>query len=62
MTRVERRAESGFARVLVTPVAAIDGVRHVLVLEPIAAQLPPRPVEPPAEAARPAKAGKGASR
>jgi rod shape-determining protein MreC len=40
---VERRAESGFARILLTPTASPDGVRHVLVLEPLAAQLPPRP-------------------
>lgn len=41
--RVERRAEGGFARVLVQPAAASDGVRHVLVLEPRARQLPPPP-------------------
>ncbi len=39
---VERRVESGFARIVLTPVAAPDGVRHVLVLEPLAAQLLPR--------------------
>ena len=40
---VERRVESGFARITLTPAANADGVRHVLVLEPLAAQLPPRP-------------------
>jgi rod shape-determining protein MreC len=40
-------AESGFARILLAPKASADGVRHVLVLEPLAAQLPPRPEEPP---------------
>lgn len=40
---VERRAEAGFARVLLAPAAAIDDVRHVLVLEPLSVQLPPRP-------------------
>jgi rod shape-determining protein MreC len=40
---VERRVESGFARVLLRPEANPDGVRHVMVLEPLAAQLPPRP-------------------
>jgi rod shape-determining protein MreC len=40
---VERRAESGFARIVLAPVAAADGVRHVLVLEPVGLQLPPRP-------------------
>lgn len=40
---VERRAESGFARILLAPAARADGVRHVLVLEPTGLQLPPRP-------------------
>ncbi len=40
---VERRVESGFARVLLAPAAQADGVRHVLVLEPLALQLPARP-------------------
>ena len=40
---VERRVESGFARITLTPAANADGVRHVLVLEPLSAQLPPRP-------------------
>lgn len=44
---VERRAEAGFARVLLTPAAPSAGVRHVLVLEPVAAQLPPRPEPAP---------------
>ncbi len=43
VTGVERRMESGFARVLLKPEANADGVRHVLVLEPLAMQLPPRP-------------------
>lgn len=32
--QVERRAEGGFARVLLAPAAPGDGVRHVLVIEP----------------------------
>lgn len=40
---VDRKAESGFARILLAPLAAPDNVRHVLVLEPIGLQLPPRP-------------------
>lgn len=51
---VERLAEGGFARITLAPLASVDGVRHVLVLEPLAAQLPPRPVDEPASA--PAKA------
>jgi rod shape-determining protein MreC len=47
VSSVERRAEGGFARIVLVPVAAPDGVRHVLVLEPAGLQLP----RPPAEAA-----------
>jgi len=43
---VERRVESGFARIALAPAAAPDGVRHVLVLEPLSVQLPPRPEAP----------------
>mgnify|MGYP003420000018 CR=1 FL=1 len=40
------------------PRAAADGVRHVLVLEPVGAQLPPRePVQDEPE--KPARAAKG---
>ena len=40
VVRVERRAESGFARVRLLPAAPANGVRHVLVLEPVSAQWP----------------------
>ncbi len=62
ITRVDRRSEAGFARVLAAPVASLDAVRHVLVVEPVGRQLPPRPQDPPAEASKPSKAAKGASR
>jgi rod shape-determining protein MreC len=39
--RVDRQADSQFARIVLAPAANGDGVRHVLVLEPISAQLPP---------------------
>ena len=42
VTSVERRVESGFARIVLQPAAQADGVRHVLVLEPMQVQLPPR--------------------
>ena len=42
--QVERQAEGGFARVTLVPAALADGVRHVLVLQPLSVQLPPRPV------------------
>jgi len=40
---VERRAESGFARIGLTPAASSDGVRHILLLEPLLVQMPERP-------------------
>lgn len=55
---VERLAEGGFARVMLAPLASVDGVRHVLVLEPLGAQLPARPVSEPA-AAPASPGGKG---
>jgi rod shape-determining protein MreC len=55
VTEVERLAEGGFARVTLKPVAAVDSVRHVLVLEPLKQQLPAPPApEPAAPAAKPA--------
>lgn len=54
---IDRKADAGFAKILLAPVALPDGVRHVLVLEPIGVQLPPRaaPVtDGPAAAAAPA--------
>jgi hypothetical protein len=40
VTSIERRAESGFARVRLVPAAPANRVRHVLVLEPVSAQWP----------------------
>jgi rod shape-determining protein MreC len=53
--KVERRAESGFARITCSPEALVDGARHVMVLSPIAAQIPSRPV--PEDTAAPARKG-----
>jgi rod shape-determining protein MreC len=53
---VERRADSGFARILLAPTASPDAVRHVMVLDPLGLQLPPKPEAP---AAAPAAAGIG---
>ncbi|MFZ5550800.1 MAG: rod shape-determining protein MreC [Pseudomonadota bacterium] len=44
---VDRQADSAFARITLSPSAQPDGVRHVLVLEPVGVQLPPRPEAPP---------------
>ena len=49
---VDRRAETGFARITLTPAAPPDGVRFVLVIEPVGAQLPTRPVPPPVPSVR----------
>ncbi len=47
--RVDRRADSAFAKIVLAPVAHPDSARHVLILEPLALQLPERPaIEPSA--------------
>jgi rod shape-determining protein MreC len=52
VTKVERRAETAFARILCEPVGRVQGARHVMVLEPLTDQLPPRPqIEKPAPVA-----------
>lgn len=51
VSSVERRVESGFARIVLKPDAQAGGVRHVLVLEPLSAQLPARPAAEATEAA-----------
>lgn len=56
---VDRRVDSAFARVLLTPEAPADVVRHVLVLEPLAVQMPERPPPEPAPAKRAGKPGVG---
>jgi rod shape-determining protein MreC len=43
VSRVERRAGSMFARVLAEPLAQAQGVRHVLLLEPVGGDMPARP-------------------
>lgn len=45
---IERKVDSGFATISLAPMAQIDGVRHLLVLQPLSVQLPPRP-EPTAQ-------------
>jgi rod shape-determining protein MreC len=52
--KVERRADSGFARIQCLPQALVEGARHVMVLAPLTAQLPERPVE---DSPLPAKKG-----
>jgi len=52
--KVDRKVDSGFARIQLQPTARPDGVRHVLVLEPMGAQMPARP-EPDAAVVKPAR-------
>jgi len=47
---VERKGDTGFARIGLATTARPDGVRHVLVLEPVGQQMPARP-EPAADEA-----------
>ena len=61
VAKVDRRVESGFAHILLQPAASGDGIRHVMVLEPMAAQLPERPAPPP-EPEKPVRAARGAKR
>ncbi len=59
ITRIERRAESAFAKIYCTPQALVTAARHVMVVKPVSDQIPPRP-GPEAPVVLPAK--KGASR
>lgn len=52
--KIERRADSAFARIACSPQALVEGARHVMVLKPTSAQIPPRPA---AEDPAPTKKG-----
>ena len=43
VTKVDRRSDAGFARILLAPAASMDNVRHLLVLQPMGLQMPARP-------------------
>ena len=58
ISRIERHAESTFARIYCTPLALVAGARHVIVVKPVSGQIPQRPG---AEAA-PAGAKKGVAK
>jgi len=61
VAKIDRKIDSGFARIVLMPAAQSDGVRHVLVLEPTGARLPPRPQGAASESAsvstKPSKKG-----
>lgn len=42
--KVERRVDAAFARIYCVPTALVAGAVHVMVLEPLASQIPARPV------------------
>ncbi len=56
--RIERRAESAFARIYCTPQAQVGAALHVMVIKPVSGQIPPRPADEPG-APPPASAKKG---
>ena len=53
--KIERRADSAFARISAQPIARLEGSLHVLVLQPLGAQVPARP----AVSVDPGKASQG---
>jgi rod shape-determining protein MreC len=56
VAKVDRKIDTGFARIVLAPEALADGVRHILVLEPTGERLPPRPQAAASEAAAASKA------
>lgn len=58
ISRIERRAESAFAKIFCTPQALVTGARHVIVVKPGTGQIPPRPDDAP----EPAPKKKGAAK
>ncbi len=52
ISRIERRAESAFAKIYCAPQAIVTGARHVIVVKPVASQIPPRPEPTPELPAR----------
>jgi rod shape-determining protein MreC len=66
VSKIDREADGGFAHILLQTTARPEGVRHLLVLEPVGKQLPPKPVpevQPTAAAAASAaSAAKGRRR
>jgi len=55
VAKIDRKIDTGFARIVLAPAASPDGVRHVLVLEPTGVRLPPRPEAAASEAASASK-------
>ena len=62
VAKIDRKIDTGFARIVLAPAASPDGVRHVLVLEPTGVRLPPRPQAAASEAAAASRPGKKGGR
>jgi rod shape-determining protein MreC len=60
--KVERRADSAFARISCKPLAHIQGASHVMVLKPISDQIPARPTEHTPTASAPLSAASSAAK
>ena len=45
ISKIERRAESAFAKIYCVPQSLVTGARHVIVVKPVTSQLPQRPAE-----------------
>lgn len=56
--KIERRADSAFARIHTTPKAAVTSALHVMVLKPVGEQLPPRPAPEASAPAAPRTGGR----
>jgi rod shape-determining protein MreC len=57
VAQVDRRSDAGFARIVLAPMVPMDNLRHLLVLEPLSVQMPPRPAEAAAAVAPAAAKG-----
>jgi rod shape-determining protein MreC len=57
---VDRKVDSGFARIVLMPSAASEGVRHVMVIEPIGEQMPVKQEPVVIEPLKPVAPKKGA--
>ncbi len=57
ISHIERRVESAFAKIYCVPQALVSAARHVMVVKPIASQIPPRPEVQPVAPTPPAKRG-----
>jgi rod shape-determining protein MreC len=57
---VDRKVDTGFARIVLAPSAASEGVRHVMVIEPVGEQMPAKPelVAEPVKPVAPKKGGR----